>query len=125
MSGCTGASSNNSVRTIIPYTGSTSSETRLWVTTSTGIWNATSSTSTPTQVVTFGSSAGRAGHGVVHAQTTAAGNFLYYADEQNGLYLYTESTQTWTAPGAVAITNVDPADTVFVTVYKSCPNFLE
>jgi hypothetical protein len=122
--------SDDLVRTIIPYTGSNSDETRVWATTSTGIWDITesgnSSTGTePTQVLAFSSSSGRAGHGIAHAQTTTAGNFLYYADEQNGLHVYTESTQTWAAPAGVAITGVDPADLVFVTVYKGFPFFAE
>jgi hypothetical protein len=107
-------------RTLIPYAGSASDETRVFVTTPTGIWNATESDATPAQDEVFGSSAGDAGYGVAHAHTTAAGNFLFYADEENGLLLYTESTGLWTVP---AITGVDPADIVFVTVFKGFPFF--
>ena len=122
--------SDNRVRTIAPYTGRISAETRVFATTSTGIWDVTETGNSgvgtmPVQVVAFGSSSGRAGRGIAHAQTTVAGNFLYYADEENGLHLYTESTQTWTAPASVAITGVDPEDLVFVTVFKGIPFFAE
>lgn len=123
VTGLTGAA-DNYVRTIVPYTGKSSSGTRLFVTTSSGIWNATSSTAAPSgPTVAFGTTTGNAGYGIAHAQTTTAGNFLYYADEANGLHLYTESTGLWTAPGSVAITGATPANIVFATVFKGFPFF--
>jgi hypothetical protein len=76
----------------------------------------------PTQVFAFGSSAGRAGHGVCHVQVTAAGHFLMYWDEANGLHVYTESTDTWDnvaeGIGGTQISGVNPENLVFGTVFK-------
>lgn len=83
-------------------------------------WRYVASNTSPTLVLSFASTAGDAGYGVFHGHTTTAGNFLWYADEVNGLHLYTESTDTWSDATTLAgsITGVDPADLVFVTVFK-------
>jgi hypothetical protein len=111
------------VRTVIPYAGSTPSATRLFVTTSTGIFNVTASTETPAAaVLTFSSSAGNAGRGVAHAFTTLAGNFLLYCDEVNGYHVYSEAAGTWAAiamgGGGTQVSGVDPTTFVYVTVFK-------
>jgi hypothetical protein len=67
--------------------------------------------------VTFGTQTGMAGYGVSHAVVTAGGHFLLYADEANGLYKYTESTDTWAA--VTDITGVNEADIRFVAVFKN------
>jgi hypothetical protein len=117
----TGAS-DNKVRTAIPYLGSIPAKHRLFAVTSTGIWDASTSGSTPTLKVTFGTQTGRAGFGVSHAIVTAGGHFLLYADEVNGLYVYTESTDAWAAiamgGGATQISGVDPANIRFVGSFK-------
>lgn len=114
------------VHTILPYTGSTSTETRLFATTVAGIHDVTASDATPpAPVLAFASPSGNAGYGIAHGHTTTAGNFLWYADEVNGLHLYTENTQTWTEPASLGITGVDPADIVFVTNYKGFTLFAE
>lgn len=74
-------------------------------------------------VYEFASSADDAGYGVCHAHTTTAGNFIWYADEENGLHLYTESTDTW-AP-VTGITGVTETDLCFVTVFKGFTLFAE
>lgn len=123
VTGLTG-SADNLVRTIVPFTGSAKNGTnnRMFATTSTGIWDVSSSTDAPTEVFTFASSTGEAGVGVFHAVTTTAGHFLFYADEVNGLHLYSEASDTWSAVamgvGVGQISGVDPADVVFVTVFK-------
>jgi hypothetical protein len=148
LTGLTG-SADNYVRTTIGYSGSTADKDRLFVTTSTGIWNVTTSrekwtsstayvvgdivlngahvyicdtngtsgssggpTGTGTnisdgttrwdyvstaRVIDFATTTGDAGRGVSHAFVTSGGHFLLYCDEVNGLYIYTESTDTWAA----------------------------
>lgn len=98
---CTGLTglADNQVRSTIGYTGSDGdgSSNRTFAVTSTGIWDVTDSTDTPSQVLVFGTQTGRAGYGIHHAYVTPGGHFLLYCDEVNGLFLYTESTDTWAA----------------------------
>lgn len=121
VTGLTGAS-DNLVRTIIPYAGTSPSATRLFAATSSGLWDVSASTQDPIaaldDVFAFSDLSGLAGYGVSCAHSTTAGNFIWYADEVNGLHLYTEETDTWSAPGDLGITGVDPADIVFVTSFK-------
>jgi hypothetical protein len=123
VTGLTGAA-NNQVRTVIAFAGSAANgaNDRLFVATSSGIWDVSTSTTSPSQAIAFPSSAGKAGRGVGIVMVTLAGHFLVYADEENGLYLYTESSGTWTkyAMGLDAgqIAGVDPANICFVTVFK-------
>lgn len=124
VTGLTGAA-DSLVRTIIPYAGATSSATRAFATTSSGIWDVTDSTDAPSLVFAFTSTADDAGHGVWHAYNTTAGGFLWYADEENGLHIYTESTDTWAEVDPLDLTGVDPGDLVFVTVFKGFPMFVE
>ncbi len=122
--GLTG-SSNNAVRTMLPFQGSSlsGSTNRLFNTTSTGIWDVTASTSTPTQVLTFASSAGSAGRGISCVYVTSAGHFLLYADEENGLHYYAESTDTWSVvaqgAGPTQIDGVNPINIASVGVWKT------
>lgn len=119
---CTGltGSSDNTVRSMVTFTGATSS--RQWGATNTGLWDVSASTTTPTQSITFTSSIGDAGYGVSCEVTTAAGHYCLYADEVNGLYRYDEIGGTWAkvafGAGAGQISGVDPARVVFVTVFK-------
>jgi hypothetical protein len=119
--GLTGAS-DNLVRSVLPFKGSQASKDRVFACTSSGIWDVTSSSAAPTLVIAFADTTGDAGYGVAHALVTAAGHFLAYADEQNGLYYYTESTDTWAkvamGGGASQISVIDPASIRFVTTFK-------
>lgn len=122
--GLTGAT-DNSVRSVLPFNGGqkNGSTDRLFACTDTGIWDVTSSSAAPTQVLAFDSSAGEAGYGHACVMTTAGGRFLIYGDEVNGLHIYTESTDTWakvTQGGGVGeIDGVDPASLVFPVVWKN------
>lgn len=111
---CTGLT--GSPRATLSFRGSTDSEHRLFQTTSTGIWDVTSSSASPSQVFTFASSANRAGWGVAVGFVNAAGHHLFYADEENGLFIYTESTGLWTQ---ASVTGVAPEDVRHVAVFKS------
>lgn len=85
------------VRSLLPFTGSTKdgANNRLFACTQTGIWDVSSSTTTPTRVVTFGTQNGDSGYGSSTVMVTAAGHFLCYCDEANGYHVYAESGATW------------------------------
>ncbi|HET9554346.1 MAG TPA: hypothetical protein VFP50_15395 [Anaeromyxobacteraceae bacterium] len=73
--------------------------------------------------VSFSITSGDAGYCTYHSFTTSAGKFLLLCDEENGYYVYTESTGLWTKPtmggGAGQIAGVNPANLVFVTAWKN------
>ena len=85
------------VRTLIPYTGSLKdgSSNRLFACTQSGIWDVSSSSAAPTQVVTFGTQNADSGWGVSTVFVTGAGHLLAYTDEANGYYVYSETGATW------------------------------
>lgn len=124
---CTGLTGtlDNQVRSELPFAGSSADGTddKLFATTSTGIWDVSSSSASPTQVLAFTSATGDAGYGVCHAMVTAAGHFLLYADEENGYHVYTSSTDTWAkvalGGGGTEVSGVDPGELCFVMVWKS------
>lgn len=124
VTGLTGAT-DNLVRALLPFTGSAKSgaQNKLFATTSSGIWDVSASTSTPSLSIAFGTTTGDAGYGVCRTVVTSAGHFLLYTDEVNGLYVYTESSGTWAkvamGGGAGQISGFDPANAVFVTVFKN------
>lgn len=101
VTGLTGVTSDR-VPTILPFTGSAKngSADRLFATTQTGIWDVSSSTASPTQLVTFGTQNGDAGMGVATVMSTPAGRFLIYTDEENGLFVYSEVSGTWSQVNA-------------------------
>lgn len=102
------------VRWIFGYEGSIPANDRLFATTSSGIWDCTSSTSSPSLDYTFGTSSSTSGHGIAQGFTNSAGHFLVYTDEENG-YVYRDEAGTWTQP---VLTGVDSGDLVFATVWK-------
>lgn len=116
---CTGLTggADDSVRAMIPFTGGSSngSGNKLFAVTSTGIWDVTNSSTSPTQVLTFGSPANNAGRGVSTGVVTSAGHFSLFADEENGLFQYDESGDTWAQS---TVTGIDPANIVSVMVWK-------
>lgn len=86
------------VRTIIPYGGSTKNglADRLFACTDLGIWDVTASGDDSGTVALFAEAVNDAGFGSAAVVTSAAGvRVLYYCDEQNGLWVYTESSGTW------------------------------
>lgn len=130
---CTGltGTADNLVRSVIPFTGTAANGAtdKLFATTSSGIWDVTTSSASPTQVYAFVNPSGNAGYGVAHVVVTAAGHFLAYCDEENGLIVYSEAGGTWAAPamgaGAGEIDGVDPSSLVFCTVFKGRLWFVE
>lgn len=65
-------------------------------------WNYVATNTAPTLLVTFGTQTGDAGYGVSTVMATPAGRFLLYCDEENGLYIWSESGASWTKPSATA-----------------------
>jgi hypothetical protein len=128
ITGLTGITDDN-VRSIIPFSGGASGSGRLFVTTETGIWDATATTATPTQVFSFATQTGRAGYGVSSVFVTTAGYFILYADEVNGLHIYAEAGGAWSAVtqggGASQIDGIAPSRFVFVAVFKGRVWFVE
>lgn len=110
--------SDDQVRTVIPYLGSTPAKNRLFAVTSVGIFDVSAGGPGPWfEDATFATQSGKAGYGVFHAFVSAAGHYLFYADEENGLYRYTETADSWAA--VTDITGVTETDIRFVTVFKS------
>ena len=125
---CTGL--DGQVRALLPFAGSTRGGTsnKLFATTSTGIWDVSSSTTTPTQVVTFATASTDSGWGISTVFVNAAGaHHLCYCDEENGYFVYQEATSTWTAGGLPAnpITVADPTKLAFVMGWKNRLWFVE
>jgi hypothetical protein len=98
---CTGllGIADNTVRTVLPFTGShkNGSTNKAFSATSKGIYDATASSNAPALPVTFGTQSGDAGYGICCVVVNSSGgHFLVYCDEENGYYVYTEATTTWT-----------------------------
>ncbi len=121
---CTGLTGGDlTVRTTMSFHGSISTKDRLFQCTPTGIWDVSSSSGAPSQVLVFGDSFGNAGYGIGCGYITAAGHFYLYCDEVNGYHVYTESTGTWAkvalGTGGSQVSGYDPATFVSVTVWGS------
>lgn len=125
VTGLTGGS-DSSVRSLLPYTGSTSSESKLFAVTAAGIWGVTSSgevgsgePDAPSLIQSFGTPGGLAGRGVCTVHVVAGGHYLFYADEANGLYRYDEDAGTWEQPSDITGITEGVANIAFVMVWKN------
>jgi hypothetical protein len=122
----TGAGSE--VRTVLPFEGQAadSANDRLFAVTPAGIYNVTANlTTSPSQVADFYSPEPspypeQAGRGVyTHFTSDASDHYMFYADGDAGLWLYDESTDTWTQQTTSEITSgIDPEDCAFVMSHK-------
>ena len=130
VTGLTGAA-DNLVRSVLPFEASVPASSKLFVTTSSGIWDATTSTDSPTLLIAFAATTGDAGYGssTMFVSNADGGHTLVYCDEVNGLYYYRESTATWAkiamGGGGTDISGVDPADFVYPFVFKGRLWFVE
>ena len=111
------------VRTLLDFQGSTGTEDRLFACVQSGIYDCTSSTSTPSSVYAWGTADANSGKCIAHAFTKLDGTHaMLVCDEANGYVYYNEAGDTWTAPtagtGAGQINGADPATFSFVTVWK-------
>jgi hypothetical protein len=107
----------DAVKTIVPFSGSEDdkSEDRLFGVTNNGIYNISSSTTTPTKMWDFSTKSSEAGWASFSQFVNDGGDhILLLTDEDNGLYAYTESTNVWNVPSISGPTNV----LSFVVVWK-------
>lgn len=106
------------VRTII------TSGSKIFAACTDGIYDVTTLAGTPTLKVAFGTENSNSGFGTWINVTDASGDdFIYYADESNGLYKYTPGTDTWAAATGIqaasgSVGTLDEADIVFVAQHK-------
>lgn len=115
------------VKTIIPYAGTAEdgSEDKLFACTSAGIYDITSSTSSPTQVLAWGTSSSDAGWCSHEVFTNDAGaRILMVCDLANGYKIYTESTGLWTTPTVTGPAGA-AADLVYLISFKGRVWFIE
>jgi hypothetical protein len=114
---CTGLTggADLEVRSTLAFTGSRAngSTDKLFGVTSTGIWDCTAEGALTAPLITFASAAEYAGYGSSHICTTPAGRFLLYCDEQNGLFVYSETTGLWSQV-VVGTTQLWQASTTYV-----------
>ena len=120
------------VSTIVPFGGVDDdfSNDRLFAVTNEGIWDVTTEEGTPVLEVDFsdpgngGDTSDAAGRGVyTHYTTDADEEILFYADSANGLFQYSETTDTWTRPAGITGPTIENID--FVTSHKEQLWFIE
>lgn len=118
------------IRTVVPYESPNPGEDRLWAVTENGIYDASTqnnATMELNQVQSFSVQNDSAGFGV-SAEWVADNldRYLFYADEANGIWQYTEDPDTWARPTGwtydpdnnSAGTPVPFDRVVFITVFK-------
>lgn len=110
VTGLLGAA-DNTVRTVIPYSGSKQDGTldKLFAVTSKGIFDATVSTGAPgAALITFGTQTGNAGYGTWWFMSNAGTRNVIYVDEENGYYLYTEGVGWAQVTNGAGGTQINP-----------------
>lgn len=113
---------SDEVRTVIPFEGQQGGFVgkKLFAVTQFGIFDATTfGTTVPgAALVPFITPNIGSGYGVFTEMTNdASARFLFYADEFEGLHMYTEATDTWSTP--VFAGGPSAADIAYVMVWKS------
>lgn len=110
------------IRTIIPFSATTAIADKLFAVSRDGIWDVTAESQiAPPLMVDFTTKSAESGRGVFLQYVDASDDqFIYYADQANGLFRYTGATNTWAQ--APAFTGVDgppaPQDIVFIMQHK-------
>jgi hypothetical protein len=110
-------------RTVVPFTGATTADDKLFAVTDTNIMDIT--TGTAAVDLALAATDSTSGYGIWCNFTTIADTFAIYCDETNGYYLYTRSTDTWARVTGVQVTGVNPNNLVAVCVYKERLWFVE
>jgi hypothetical protein len=128
----TNVAGSGGVRTIIPVrgAGTAGSQDYLFACTANGIYDCTSSTSAPTQMVVFPNPTGNAGYCEFDFATNLAGDvMLLVCDEVNGYWTFDTASYTWTqvtlGTGANQVSGVDPATFVSVRVFGAFVWFVQ
>jgi len=113
------AGSGEGVHTLIPFnTSDSAAADKLFAVNNEGIWEVTDYDTAPNQVATFSNQAADAGYGTFTRYVTQAEvDVLFYADNLNGLWEYTVSTDTWAVP--TGITGITESEINFVISYKN------
>jgi hypothetical protein len=115
--------------TIIPFTGSTVANDRLFATGDDGIYDISAGGVMGAPVLAFPVADSHSPFGIWTNYTNSAGNFSLLTNETNGYYVYTEGAGTWAkiamGVGATQIAGVDPNNLVMLTIYKSRIWFVE
>lgn len=122
-----GNTTDDSVKSLLVFNGATTS--KLFAATDEGIYDVTSSSTSPTKVVTFSTHSSVAGRMEwVNTVNSAGTHYLCCCDAANGYYHRTEGA-TWTkltsGGGAGQVSGVDPANLVFVMQWKERLWFVE
>jgi hypothetical protein len=116
-------------RTIIPFTGSTSSASKLFACAEDGIYDISAGGAGAwSDDITFATQNSTSGYGQWQNFTTLAGHYVIYCDEANGYFNYTEGgawAQVAFGVAAGEVSGVDPEDLVSVCVFKSRLWFVE
>lgn len=104
--------------TMIPLENIAGTGDKLFAVTNEGIWDVTAYDTAPTKKVAFtADNSANAGYGMyINYVNQAGAQFIYYADNLNGLWFYTVSTDTWAA--VTNITNVTETDICGIVVHK-------
>jgi hypothetical protein len=112
------SSISHGVGTMIPMEGIAGADDKLFCATNEGIWDVTAYNTAPTLKVAFtANNTADAGFGTaVNYVDQAGAQFIYYADNLNGLWFYTVSTDTWAA--VTNITGIDETTICGIVVHK-------
>jgi hypothetical protein len=111
----------NGVKTLIHFVGTvegTITDDRLFAVSNVGIFDITDDSIAPVLKYAFNITTGKAGNGVsCHYIDQGGAEFMLYADEENGLIIYTEATDTW-LPASGITGGLIPDRIVYVVVHK-------
>ena len=112
------AGTSHGVGTMIPMEGIAGTDDKLFAVTNEGIWDVTTYNTAPTQKAAFtANTTADAGYGIyVNYVNQAGAQFIYYADNLNGLWTYTVSTNTWAQ--TTGITGVNATDVCGIVIHK-------
>ena len=118
-------------KTVMPFEGNVSGDDKLFICNNIGIWVVTTEgTTSPTKVVSFGTTSGDAGIcSFTQFSNDGDARFLLVCDAVNGYYYWTQSSNTWTkaaaGSGTGQINGADPADFNYVVAWKERIWFIE
>lgn len=122
------------VRTIIPYDGlvSTGTDDKIFATCEDGIYEVTGQGGTPVQRLAFAEQGDESGWGTyIHYTKQNGDDIIYYADLENGLFIYDAVTDTWAQASGITVgpdVTIDPPDmtqVVYVVAHKLRIWFIE